>query len=97
MADDDSTGDTTPRQGEPQRQAGAVMSPPPPPPPVTGTGTEPPRGPDGRRRGGLVGGLVLVTIGLILLAQQFFPNIGLERFWPLILIVIGLGIIFRRR
>lgn len=94
---DDNRGDTGQRTPEPQQQAGAVMAPPPPPPPVTGTGMEPPRQPERPRRGGLVGGLVILTIGLILLAQQFFPSIGLERFWPVILIVIGLGIIFRRR
>lgn len=94
---DDSTGTGTPEQGEPQpqQQPGAVMAPPPPPPPVTGTSAEPPR--NEPRRGGLVGGLVLLTIGLILLAQQFFPGFGFDRFWPVILIIIGLGIIFRRR
>ncbi|HEY3317037.1 MAG TPA: DUF5668 domain-containing protein [Coriobacteriia bacterium] len=98
MAEDDA-GDITRRSGEagPDTQAGAVMAPPPPPPAPPATGTEPPREDRPRRRGGLVAGLVLIVIGLILLAQQYFPGLGFDRLWPLILVVIGLGMIFRRR
>lgn len=96
----DDTGTTPPEQGQAgqQPQPGAVMTPPPPPPPITGTATLPPQPqPQRPRRNGLVGGLVLVAIGVILLAEQFFPGFGFDRFWPVIIIVIGLAIIFRRR
>lgn len=71
------------------------MAPPQPPPAPPATGERPPDG-DGRR-GAIVPGLVLITIGAILLAQQFYPELAIGRLWPVILIVIGLGIIFRRR
>ncbi len=98
MSDDN--GDTTPNtEGERQEpQPGAVLAPPPPPPAPPTTGEQPPeweRRP--RRRGGLLAGIVLIAIGLILLAQQFYPWLGIDRLWPVVLIVIGLGIIFRRR
>lgn len=94
--------DTTRESDQPQTQpGGAIASPPPPPPAPPTTGERPPEWhPEDwrrRRRGGLVGGLVLVFIGLILLGEQFFPGIGFDKLWPLILIVIGLAIIFGRR
>lgn len=49
------------------------------------------------RRGGVLGGVILILVGLIFLANQFIPGIDIGRLWPLILIAIGIGIIFRRR
>ena len=41
------------------------------------------------RRRGLVGPLVLITIGAIFLADRWWPGMSFGRLWPLILIVIG--------
>src|SRR6516165_6323067 len=47
--------------------------------------------PRARARGGMVGGLILAGIGLLLLLQNlgipFFDD--LEKFWPVILIIVG--------
>jgi len=42
-----------------------------------------------RRRGGLVGPALLITIGCIFLADRWWPDYSFHRLWPLILIVIG--------
>jgi hypothetical protein len=95
---DDRTGDTRQSESPTPQAGGAVASPPPPPPAPPTTGERPPEWRDrGRRRGGWVAGLLLIAIGLILLAQQYFPAFGIDRLWPVIIIVIGLAIIFRRR
>ncbi|HMD32519.1 MAG TPA: DUF5668 domain-containing protein [Candidatus Acidoferrales bacterium] len=43
-----------------------------------------------RRRHGLVGPVVLITIGTIILLDRWWPDFSFHRMWPLILIVIGL-------
>jgi len=40
-------------------------------------------------RGGLIGGLVLITLGSIFLADRFIPRIDFGDLWPVILVVIG--------
>jgi len=40
-------------------------------------------------RGGLIGGLILITLGCIFLADRFIPSIHFHDLWPLILVVIG--------
>ncbi|HPT13932.1 MAG TPA: PspC domain-containing protein [Bacteroidales bacterium] len=40
-------------------------------------------------RGGLIGGLILITLGCIFLADRFIPNINFHDLWPLILVMIG--------
>ncbi len=42
------------------------------------------------RRRGLVGPVVLITIGAIFLADRWWPGMSFGRLWPLILIAIGL-------
>ncbi len=39
-------------------------------------------------------GFILITLGLIFLAHNFLPHFDIERFWPIILIGIGLSILF---
>ncbi|MHB1475775.1 MAG: LiaI-LiaF-like domain-containing protein [Dermatophilaceae bacterium] len=39
-------------------------------------------------------GVVLIVVGGLLLAQEF-TNIDLWRFWPVIIIALGLSAIFR--
>jgi phage shock protein C len=41
------------------------------------------------RNGALIFGLILVLIGAYLLIQQFYPMWDLGRFWPLVLVFIG--------
>ena len=47
-----------------------------------------------------IGGLILICLGLLFLARNFFPWFNLGRLWPLILVIIGLVVLagsFRRR
>lgn len=44
--------------------------------------------------GSLIGGLVLILIGVFFLAEKFIPNINFGDFWPLLLVVVGLVLIF---
>jgi phage shock protein PspC (stress-responsive transcriptional regulator) len=44
-----------------------------------------------RRRTG--GGLILIGAGVLLLVSNFSPWFGIEKFWPLILIGIGVAIL----
>lgn len=46
-----------------------------------------------KRHDGLIGGLVLITIGVIFLINRLIPEIDFGDLWPVILIVIGLGIL----
>jgi phage shock protein C len=46
-----------------------------------------------KKKGSLIGGLVLITVGTIFLADEFFPNVDFGDLWPLILIVIGAGLL----
>jgi len=46
-----------------------------------------------RNKGSLIGGMVLITLGVIFLADQFFTRINFGDLWPVILIVIGLGLL----
>ncbi len=41
----------------------------------------------------ILGGLVLITFGALLLAQELFPGFDFQKYWPIILIVIGVGLI----
>jgi phage shock protein C len=49
--------------------------------------------PENRNRGNLIGGLVLITLGILFLADEFIPNINFGDLWPIILIVIGAGLL----
>lgn len=46
-----------------------------------------------KTRGNLIGGLVLITLGAIFLADQFIPRIDFGDLWPAILIVIGIALL----
>ncbi len=41
-------------------------------------------------------GLFLIGLGAFLLFQNYFPNFGLEKLWPLLLVFFGLLIINRK-
>lgn len=42
----------------------------------------------------VIGGLVLITLGVIFLADEFIPWISFQKLWPLILISIGIGMLY---
>ncbi|MDP4281222.1 MAG: PspC domain-containing protein [Bacteroidota bacterium] len=48
---------------------------------------------DSHYRGNLIGGLVLITLGVIFLADEFLPHISFSDLWPIILVVIGIGLL----
>ena len=62
---------------------------------TTGAPTPPPT--HHRDRAGLIGGLVLITLGVLFLADNFLPDVRFGDFWPLILIVIGAGMLWKGR
>jgi phage shock protein C len=67
---------------------------PPRPQEPTPTGNPSPTGqPDHRHRGNLIGGLVLITLGALFLADQLIPRINFGDLWPIILIVVGIGLL----
>lgn len=47
------------------------------------------------RHGGVGFGVALIVIGGLLLANQFLPGIDLWRFWPLIIIAVGISALFK--
>jgi len=46
-----------------------------------------------RKKGSLIGGMVLITLGMLFLADEFIPRINFGDIWPVILIVIGAGLL----
>ena len=44
-------------------------------------------------KGNLIGGLVLITLGAIFLADQFIPRVDFGDLWPIILVVIGAALL----
>ena len=50
---------------------------------------------EGHRRGSIVGGLVLLVLGLLFLGQNFLPDFNFGDWWPLILVAIGAGLLYK--
>jgi hypothetical protein len=50
-----------------------------------------------RDRGGLIGGLVLVVLGLLFLGNNLLPDFRFGDYWPVILIVIGGALLWKSR
>jgi len=42
-----------------------------------------------KNNGGLIGGVLLISLGLIFLANRFIPYVNFHHLWPLILVVFG--------
>ena len=60
--------------------------------------TQPPQPPMHEHRhghGNIVGGLVLLVIGFLFLAENFLPEFHFGDWWPLILVAIGAGLLYR--
>lgn len=49
---------------------------------------------DKKHKGSIIGGLVLLALGGIFLADNFIPGVDFGDFWPVILIVIGIGLLW---
>lgn len=45
----------------------------------------------------LLGGIILIVIGMLFLADNFIPHIHFGDFWPLILIAIGVGLLLNSK
>ena len=60
-----------------------------------GQGATKPRNP--RDRGSLMGGLILIALGLLFLADNLLPGFSFGEYWPVLLIVIGVGVLLRPR
>jgi LiaI-LiaF-like transmembrane region len=44
---------------------------------------------------GAVGGLVLIMLGLLFLGDRLIPGFHFGDYWPLILVAIGIGILWK--
>ncbi|MFH0990181.1 MAG: PspC domain-containing protein [bacterium] len=71
-------------QSEPQPGQSIPASPPPPPPQPAQQG-----------RGGLIFGSILVVLGLLFLAENFIENFHFGDWWPLILVAMGAGLLYK--
>ena len=46
-----------------------------------------------KHNGGFTGGLILIVIGGLFLADNYLPHFSFSDTWPLILVAIGIGLI----
>lgn len=68
------------------QQSTAPPQPQPPQPPMPG---------HRHGHGSIIGGLVLLVIGFLFLAENFLPDFHFGDWWPLILVAIGVGLLYR--
>ncbi|MBL6963433.1 MAG: PspC domain-containing protein [Bacteroidetes bacterium] len=47
-----------------------------------------------KSRGGLIGGTILIIIGTFFIMERYIPRIDFDDFWPFLLVLIGLTILF---
>jgi phage shock protein C len=47
-----------------------------------------------KKRGSLIGGLVLIVIGSFFIVERYIPRFDFNTFWPFILVVVGFIILF---
>ncbi|MEX0736953.1 MAG: PspC domain-containing protein [Bacteroidota bacterium] len=59
------------------------------------TATPPAAEPAQRGRGGVIGGIVLIALGLLFLADNFFPRFDVVDYWPLIFVALGAAMLYR--
>jgi phage shock protein C len=74
----------------PQQTRNSANDPFSTPGPSKNTSSDPHR----HYKGSLIGGLVLITLGSLFLIDQLVPNIYFGDLWPVILVVIGGGLLF---
>ncbi|MBI3110325.1 MAG: PspC domain-containing protein [Ignavibacteriales bacterium] len=74
--------ETSPPSSSAEQSAGQSATPPAPEPAEKG-------------RGGVIGGIVLISLGVLFLADNFFPRFDVIDYWPLIFVAIGAGMLYR--
>jgi phage shock protein C len=67
------------------------------PAPGAGTAQQPSSPAPRKDHGGLIGGLVMIILGLLFLANNLFPEFSFGDYWPLILIAVGIGLLLKNR
>jgi uncharacterized membrane protein HdeD (DUF308 family) len=50
-----------------------------------------------RRRGNLIGGVILIALGLLFLAETFIPGFSFWDYWPVLLVILGVFLLLRSR
>jgi len=45
----------------------------------------------------LMGGIVLIALGLLFLLGKLLPDFSISDYWPVLLIVIGAGLLWKAR
>jgi hypothetical protein len=45
----------------------------------------------------LMGGIVLITLGLLFLLAKLLPDFSFSDYWPVLLIVVGAGLLWKAR
>ncbi len=48
---------------------------------------------DQTKKGGVITGLILITIGVLFLLEKLVPDFYFKQFWPLLLVLIGLVLV----
>ena len=48
-------------------------------------------------RGNITGGIILVVLGVLFLIGNLVPDFEFGKYWPVILIAIGIGLLLDRR
>ena len=43
------------------------------------------------------GGIIVVTLGVIFLINNFFPTINFDKLWPIILIIVGISMLLKNK
>lgn len=84
-------GDDMTDQDDPRQTPGVDMQAPQTvtPPPVTPPASPASGGGSSGHRGTVLWGITLIIVGGLLLVSQFVPGIALWRYWPLIIVAIG--------
>jgi phage shock protein C len=56
---------------------------------------EPPASSSHEHRGSITGGVVLIVLGLLFLANNFIPDFRFGDFWPLIFVALGASMLWK--
>ncbi|MDP2189647.1 MAG: PspC domain-containing protein [Sphingobacteriaceae bacterium] len=49
------------------------------------------------RTGSLIAGIVLIVMGTLFLADEFLPDFNFGKYWPVLLVAIGIALLFTAR
>ncbi len=48
---------------------------------------------EGSGRGGLIAGIILISLGVLFLVDQYIPRINIEDLWPVFIIIAGVALV----